>query len=187
MCSAPVRDVHAVTMQLITKLQREQVFLEHIFCLLKAMYEEGTTNESRDGGDKHISAAKKQINRTRWTPGFSRPALWMSSGVGAVLFSWPSLRFEVLPFPSPEPKRGGCTAFGSGCTGKARQRCILQERLRLLNQALTMELRGREGEGRRQEQEQQKQRGWEPGSRNGGSEGGTKETQGRGSAGSHQG
>lgn len=37
---------------------------------------------------------------------------------------------------------GGCTAFGSGCTVKARQG-ILQERLRLLNQALTMELRGR--------------------------------------------
>ncbi|KAA8584471.1 hypothetical protein FQN60_008256, partial [Etheostoma spectabile] len=37
---------------------------------------------------------------------------------------------------------GGCTAFGSGCTVEARQG-ILQERLRLLNQALTMELRGR--------------------------------------------
>lgn len=68
---------------------------------------------------------------------------------------------------------GGCTAFGWGCTVKARQGCVLQERLRLLNQALTMELGGR-GRGRRL------QRGcWEPGSRNGGSKGGTKERQGR--------
>lgn len=37
---------------------------------------------------------------------------------------------------------GGCAAFGSGCTVEARQGCILQER-GLLNQALTMELRGR--------------------------------------------
>lgn len=29
----------------------------------------------------------------------------MSSGVSTALFSWLDLQFEVLPFPSPEPKR----------------------------------------------------------------------------------
>lgn len=38
----------------------------------------------------------------------------------------------------------GRTALGSGCTAEARHGCILQERL--LNQALTMKLPGREGE-----------------------------------------
>lgn len=70
----------------------------------------------------------------------------MSSGVSAAaLFSWLDLQFEVLPFPSPEPKRGGCVCcvWLGLHSKKARQGCVLQERLRLLNQALTMELRGR--------------------------------------------
>ena len=37
---------------------------------------------------------------------------------------------------------GGCTAFGSGCSVEARLHTA-GERLRLLNQALTMELGGR--------------------------------------------
>lgn len=102
------------------------------------------------------------------------PSLWMSSGVSAALFSWLALQFEVLPFRLPCAQMGRCAAFGSGCSVKARQGCILQERL--LNQALTIELRGRgRGDGC-----------GEAGSRNGGSEGGTKERQGRENADSYQ-
>lgn len=62
-----------------------------------------TTGESRDGEDKCVSAVKKQIDRCRRTFRFSQPVDELR-GVSAVLFSWIDLQFEVLPFPSPEPK-----------------------------------------------------------------------------------
>lgn len=81
-----------------------------------------------------------------------------------IVFPGRAPQLAALPFPSPEPTVGGCSAFGSwycrrgwGCWTKHSQ----------------WELRGRgRGDGL--------QRGWEPGSRNGGSEGGTKGRAGEG-------
>lgn len=97
-----------------------------------------------------------------------------------MLFSWPGpAGFESLASPFPEPKGGGCTAFSSGCKGKSRQK------LHTAGEAEAAEPSAhngapREGEGRRLQQ------GWEPRSRNGGSEGGTKERKDGKNAGSHQ-
>lgn len=85
-----------------------------------------------------FSAVKKQIDGCQRAFGFWHPL----DGSVQVLFS--CLGPAVTSLFSPSPKGGGCAAFSSGCTRKRRGiRCILQERLRLLNQALTMELRGR--------------------------------------------
>lgn len=66
---------------------------------------------------------------------------------------------------------GGCTAFGSGCSVEARLHTAGEAEAA---EPSTHNGARREGEGRRL------QRGWEPGSRNGGSEGGTKDRQEKG-------
>lgn len=49
---------------------------------------------------ERINVVKKHIDRMPVSIQIIA-ALWMSCGVGAVLFSWLYLQFEVLPLPLP--------------------------------------------------------------------------------------
>ena len=160
---APARAVHAVTMQPIRKLQCQQVFSFHLSRL-------GQVNQgmwARDEGSVCLSST--ETNRMSLNIWILTTCRWAQQS-GIVLFFSPppgrGLQFEVLLVPSPEPTMGGCSV-------KRHLAAYCRGGWGLLNQALTMELRGRgRGDGCS-----------EAGSRNGGSEWGRegqKGEQGRG-------